>query len=373
MNDFEALGTQFRQAREDRELSLQDVEQKTRIRVKYLQAIEHGNFHLIDTSTQVRGFLRSYANQVGLDADLLVRQYEEAQHGQRKRRRRRGKKGMPSAQIVSESAAPDPALFSESQRQGMKAIIAVLAAVLLTGAIVGGAVITINDLVDRTETPPPNEIQSVEIAPTRISPTPTEIILPTAITPPAFDGTEGLFVTITVQQRLWARITVDGDVRFEGIWRPGEGMDISGETITIHTSNASGLQLLINNQPYSLGESREAVEQTFSAGGISFPTPGPTTTPTVSYTPTNTFTPRASITATDTSTPTAETQASLPTATFFFTATPAVITPTAIPTIGFTTDTYTPSPTLPLPSATPTFTPSPILPPRETRTPTPDK
>ena len=56
-----------------------EVEVATKIRAKYLRALENDEFALLPGSTYVRSFLRTYAEYLGLDAQLLVEEYR-AQH-----------------------------------------------------------------------------------------------------------------------------------------------------------------------------------------------------------------------------------------------------------------------------------------------------
>ena len=66
------VGNQLRKAREDRSLSLDQVNQAIHIRKQYLEALEAGNFGAMPSAIQVKGFLRSYAEYLGLDADILL-------------------------------------------------------------------------------------------------------------------------------------------------------------------------------------------------------------------------------------------------------------------------------------------------------------
>lgn len=63
---------QLRQAREARQISLAQAAQATHIRVHYLEALENGRFDLIPSLTQGRGFLRTYAQYLGLDPQALL-------------------------------------------------------------------------------------------------------------------------------------------------------------------------------------------------------------------------------------------------------------------------------------------------------------
>jgi len=70
------LGDQLRRARESKSLSLEDAEKATGIRKRFLQAMEEGRFDALPGPVQVRGFLKSYANCLGLSAEEIVASYE---------------------------------------------------------------------------------------------------------------------------------------------------------------------------------------------------------------------------------------------------------------------------------------------------------
>jgi cytoskeleton protein RodZ len=58
-------------------LDIADVETKTKIRAKYLRALENEEFSMLPGSTFVRTFLRTYAEVLGLDPHRLVEEYRE--------------------------------------------------------------------------------------------------------------------------------------------------------------------------------------------------------------------------------------------------------------------------------------------------------
>jgi cytoskeleton protein RodZ len=69
------IGTTLRQARERRQLGLDRCEAETKIRARYLRALEDEDFDVLPGPTFVRGFLRSYASHLGLDGQLFVDEY----------------------------------------------------------------------------------------------------------------------------------------------------------------------------------------------------------------------------------------------------------------------------------------------------------
>ena len=67
-----AIGKILQAAREDRQLTLEQVAAATHIRLRYLQAMEAGDFESLPSRVQMKGFLRSYASQLGLDETVLL-------------------------------------------------------------------------------------------------------------------------------------------------------------------------------------------------------------------------------------------------------------------------------------------------------------
>jgi len=71
-----SIAQQLKQIRESQEISLEEIAQKTRIPLTYLTAIETGDEESIPSKVQLRGFLRLYANELGVDLeDLRVGDY----------------------------------------------------------------------------------------------------------------------------------------------------------------------------------------------------------------------------------------------------------------------------------------------------------
>src|SRR3954454_7863590 len=63
-------------------LDITDVEAQTKIRAKYLRALENEDFGMLPGPTFVKSFLRTYAEFLGLDPHLLVEEYR-ARHDPR--------------------------------------------------------------------------------------------------------------------------------------------------------------------------------------------------------------------------------------------------------------------------------------------------
>ncbi|USB32027.1 helix-turn-helix domain-containing protein [Paenibacillus sp. YPG26] len=71
------LGQQLKEARLQRGLSLDDVQEMTKIRKRYLEAIEAGDYKVLPGSFYVRAFIKTYAEAVGVDSDELLEEHRK--------------------------------------------------------------------------------------------------------------------------------------------------------------------------------------------------------------------------------------------------------------------------------------------------------
>ena len=69
------IGSSLREARQRQNLDFPELEERTKIRPKYLRALEDERFDILPAPTYVRGFLRSYAEALGLDGQPFVDEY----------------------------------------------------------------------------------------------------------------------------------------------------------------------------------------------------------------------------------------------------------------------------------------------------------
>ena len=103
------IGTSLREARLRQGIELSEAEEGTKIRNKYLRALEDERFEVLPAHTYVKGFLRSYADFLGLDGQLYVDEYnsryvtgedEQAPPQPRRRPRSRAERRVESRVVV---------------------------------------------------------------------------------------------------------------------------------------------------------------------------------------------------------------------------------------------------------------------------------
>src|SRR3954471_9852287 len=70
------IGATLREARMRQRLDISDIEMRTKIRAKYLRALENEEWELLPGPTYVKSFLRTYADALGLDGRRLVEEYK---------------------------------------------------------------------------------------------------------------------------------------------------------------------------------------------------------------------------------------------------------------------------------------------------------
>src|SRR4051795_6021284 len=70
------IGATLREARMRQRIDISEVESETKIRAKYLRALENEEWDLLPGPTYVKSFLRTYAEALGLDGKLLIEEYK---------------------------------------------------------------------------------------------------------------------------------------------------------------------------------------------------------------------------------------------------------------------------------------------------------
>lgn len=263
-----SIGEQLRQAREQHNVSLHAIAEKTNISVRFLDAIEKGQIDKLPGGIFTRGFVRSYAGQVGLDPDETVRAFVAAH---------------------PEVRADDEVDQAESStRAGAVAKVALLIAVLL--AVVAGGVYwwltrggegrpatqtspTPDNVADPAAVPP--AAQRSDLVPTS---TPTPAPVATGVVAPPVDAvaapaetpaasTMPLRLTVAPGGRCWVQVKADGRVRLAREVMAGERVDIeAAERLEIVAGDAGAFAYLVNGVPgRSLGVAGRVARATITA------------------------------------------------------------------------------------------------------------
>jgi cytoskeletal protein RodZ len=171
------IGNTLREARIRRGLTLADVETVTKIRSKYLEALEENDFEVLPGATVVKGFLRSYAVFLKIDPELLLAEYR-SQYESRKDDTWALRTELTQQRRSPTSAERKKKRTRRSQRGYLAAgLIAVGVIILLAWLGLGGrpgqsaATLGAENVVSSTTIPPST---SVDVQTTGSSTTPTQ-------------------------------------------------------------------------------------------------------------------------------------------------------------------------------------------------------
>src|ERR671932_1814015 len=130
------IGLALEKARKERGLTLDQVEQATKIRKRHLAGLEREDFGALPDAVYARGFLKTYANYLGLDGEGLARELKD----RRKPRRERGiDYGAPKKSDFDRPLINPGELASAQGRKGVSqtTLMTSLVALLVLAAVVG--------------------------------------------------------------------------------------------------------------------------------------------------------------------------------------------------------------------------------------------
>jgi cytoskeletal protein RodZ len=119
------IGSSLREARMRQELDFAVLEERTKIRPKYLRALEDEQFDILPAPTYVKGFLRSYAEALGLDGQPFVDEYNS-----------RFAVGGEDEIVVRARRMPVQQRHNRPVRESRIAVVAVVAITIVTALII---------------------------------------------------------------------------------------------------------------------------------------------------------------------------------------------------------------------------------------------
>ena len=324
------LGHALREAREAQGFSLAEAEDRTRIRQKFIAAMETEDWDALPGDVPTRGFLRKYAIFLGLNPEEVVGMYARQPN--------------TSAPQTDEEQTPaerpldyrpiELTLAEEPPRRiPWRWILVVLLLVVVVSAgwwIYAFRPAWVNNLTALPQNlPQPGEVLGPEptITATPVeelnrvtatpadtaepvaAPTTTEVVVGSSTADAGVDATvepqetaplvvsDVMRLHLNLLARSWIRLVIDGQVASETVMEQGnEGDWEARESIVLRTGNAAGVKVTLNNEdlPF-LGGPGEVVERRWDLvdGEIieTTPTAAPSPAPTDTQVPAPTDTP----------------------------------------------------------------------------------
>ena len=216
------IGMELKRERELRGITLQEIADVTKINIRYLRDLEEDRLDNLPGTFFVKGIIRSFAKYIGLDENTILNSYYESEH------HREQEQEQEEESQITQYTLPIK----------MKKILISISLFLALMAVLTIIYIFINQKPQGQqveETPSAPTIQETAPAP------PTET--------PILEEEKELILDLTFVMETWIQIYADGELVIEGLKFEGEKVQvIAKEELLIHTGNAGGFSVTLNNK-----------------------------------------------------------------------------------------------------------------------------
>lgn len=265
----ELIGETLVEARKRLGKTVKEVEFDTKIRAKYIEALEADDFTKLPSDIYTQGFLKTYAQYLGLDPEPLLQQY----------------KGMYATPNYDDLATLSSNMRVETKKKPVW-LIAVIAAgsvaavfvlLLIWGAVAQNMA---KEPKVRIETINPRKTIDTVVAGATTSTTekraPKKIVSTTTTTTKPLNTVEAdsgdevaVKLTGIEDQGSWVKVTVDGEKKYIGVIEDGVSKLFEGESITVRIGNVTGLEVMLNGKKVTTKKFKSVngiIEATFKTG-----------------------------------------------------------------------------------------------------------
>jgi transcriptional regulator with XRE-family HTH domain len=289
---MQEIGIRLAEARKRLGLTLEEVERSTRIRAHHLAALERGEFESLPSHVQAKGFLRNYAEFLGLRSQDLLDQYEQAL-GSRGRgwARRKPLHELPTRPAV-QVRSRRPFWLSTDLFVAAGITLAVLGLIAWgVGRVVAGMqarTLAASEFLIPTFTPSPGAAAAeaepslpASTQPAAAAPAEAPSAAPTPGVSFAPAGSAPVDLRLLIERRSWVRVIVDGVESYQGRADPGEILEFAGQQVVeVITGNGIGVRAFYNGQDQGpMGDLNQVVIRLWTTEGAITPTPTQTPTP----------------------------------------------------------------------------------------------
>lgn len=285
---LQGIGEILRKTREAKDITLDQVAEATKIRVRYLQAIEEENFGVLPGEVYARGFVTAYLKYLGIKDDPQVATILQARPKQpepevapahvedEKEKERQSRSSRRAAHNTMSSRKKMPAAaFEEKPLSKKSSLIIVLSIVAIL------ALLAIQWVYTKSQEEPAtpldsqqSEVQGQQETDGQTTPEGEgqQTTQPDPVAPPVqtYNGLEMHLEILDANagqtDQCWMRITVDGKTS-EATMSEGQTQDLqANDSIQLSLGNAGVVKITLNGQDLGvLGGQGEVVKKEFKA------------------------------------------------------------------------------------------------------------
>ncbi|MGD8400234.1 MAG: DUF4115 domain-containing protein [Bacillota bacterium] len=259
------IGVKLRVAREAKKISLEEIQAQTKIRRRFLEAIESGDWDIIPGEIYRRGFICNYAELVGLDGEKLWQEYRDSR--QSLELEETGDQADSSGRTLEKPSniQSTPVMFDRSSQPkiGQPALLIIIIVLILIGFL-GISLLFSGWRRERSAVTKPKTAAPSQSAPTSVfkerdtglivadaGPVPTATTIVQQLYPAP------LSVWAEFSETVWVQVTTDGLVKF-----PGSGATFTPQSLkqlwtaqqkmVIRVGNPAGIRLTFNGKAVEL-------------------------------------------------------------------------------------------------------------------------
>ena len=250
------FGQVFKDKRESLGLTLEHIEEDTKIRKLYLDAIEKERFNLLPPRVYATGFVRKYARYLHLDEAEMVNMFVEMAYGH--------EEAAVAAPPQPKRRRPD---FQQYQALNWRNVVvagAFLLAALWVGNMVVGAISNHSPNVVQKD---PAQQQNPPAAQPNGANNKTDTNNKDNAINPALSAT----VRVSALSDCWVKAIVDGQTVFSSTLTAGQEKVFEGrEAVLLTVGNAGGIEVYYNGEKIGpLGEKGEVIQKEFLVARLS--------------------------------------------------------------------------------------------------------
>lgn len=229
-------GQMLRAAREEKQWSLTYTEEITKIRVRYIQALEAEEYGILPGTTYTKGYLRTYAKQLGLNPDEVIELYTHSLN----------------PETVTPQILPKLPMI-KSHPMWVRPVKVGIMTVVAIGLVFGISHLTKSHekIADTPYTAPlPSAPKAEASKSTSGTLTPSVPASQDSSSNVVAATQDGLTAQLVFNQPCWVVVQVDGRPSFQGTFDTGTSKEVKGtrkiELVTV--GNAAGLSVTLNGK-----------------------------------------------------------------------------------------------------------------------------
>jgi cytoskeletal protein RodZ len=296
-----SIGDTLRRQRQRRNLEISTIAGELKISGRFLEAIEQDDLAKLPGGVFTKSFVRQYAGYLGLDADELLAEMEQAAERE------------PLVSQLSDKPKPNVPVMDLDGGENWQSISDrrtslpswVRAGVLLVALMLVCSGVywwwqrpRHQALAHEVQSPlkaiqapqsappvsapvenPPASPPAPAVAPPPVTQASAEQPTPPAATPavpvPASNPNATVRVGITADEQVWIRAEANGKVQFEGVLQPHESRNIDADgEVRVRLGNAGGATLTLNGKPVgAVGPKGQIRTVQFTSGGFQIVSP----------------------------------------------------------------------------------------------------